>query len=129
MKNATDETASYAWSINVLDIGIIEVKVEETCFLTQQEVEKGLDILKEICAHQKYPLLVDLNRLHGIPHATRVFAIQETKHLFEAAAIISNSPIARLLACFFVAFSRSNPYPTRIFTNHKDALDWLKSDL
>ena len=113
-------------AIKLLDNGIVLVKVTESRFLQYEEVRAGLLALETLCKSSKRPILVDLEHLSGMTHPTRLWAIKASKDLFIAAALVCTSPYSRLMASFFLAFSKSSPFPSKIFKNYEDALDWLK---
>jgi hypothetical protein len=46
----------------------------------------------------------------------------------KAMALVSNSAVGKMVGNFFIILSRP-PYPTRIFSNKEDAINWLKEHL
>jgi hypothetical protein len=75
---------------------------------------------------KRRPLLVDL-RAAGKPmdrEAREYYAGPELAAVVSAAALLVTSPIGRVIGTFFLRLSRTAT-PIRMFTEEREALDWL----
>ena len=69
--------------------------------------------------------ILGLNRkLHSISREARVFYANESASFACAVAILTQSPVSKVIGNFFVGLNKPS-IPTRLFTLEQDALNWL----
>lgn len=73
-----------------------------------------------------YPVVVDISRIKSVTKEARDFLSGgKATEKISAAALYTNSLISRIVANFFLGFSRPD-IPIRIFTSKAEALKWAK---
>jgi hypothetical protein len=77
--------------------------------------------------NEKELLLADTRNLTGISKEAREFLGGEMGIKgIKSAAIMTNSPLSKTIANFFLLINKPK-VPTKMFTNKKEAVKWLKS--
>ena len=74
------------------------------------------------------PTLVIFDRVKGSSKGARDFFAKnpENQAVSSRVALVVNSPIARVVANFFIGLNKTD-FPTRLFNDRGAALDWLRS--
>ena len=93
-----------------------------------KETKKILDDLKKILGSQKVCMLADVTHSGESTREVREFAALEFPKFVKAIAMISESALGRMLANLFFSV-KSQPYPTKMFKEEKEAREWLKQYL
>lgn len=106
------------------DDGILRVQYPQNCHLTLALMEKfhqkRLDVCSEPCA-----LLVHAETVASAEYEAQQFAShEEVAPLVLAMGIIVKSVFTRAMSELFMRFHKP-PYPTRVFTEERAALEWL----
>lgn len=96
------------------------------------DLEVAKDIVesrKKFTKNEPVRILVMQSGLKGIKKEARAYlSSDESIEGIIAAAILSNSAFQRHLANFFVAITVIRPkVPTKLFSDEKDALEWLQN--
>ncbi len=88
-------------------------------------VEKRLEFTK----NKTYPIMITEVGLKQIDREARTFLSSEEAAVgLSASALISKSALTRHLANFFLKITvRRGKLPARVFSNEKEAIEWLKS--
>ncbi len=110
----------------VFDRGII--KAEYTvAHIDHQIAEICIQFRLDNTPEEPLPILIDLRNLRTISKQARdLLASPRAYEKVAACALITNNMVTRLIARFFVHFSRP-PAPTRLFGNKEKAEEWLRS--
>ena len=95
---------------------------------TLEEVKKSMEDFKELIGGKKVCLLADVTHSTESTKETRDYAAAEFPKLIKAIAMISDSALGKMLANLFFSI-KSQPYPTKMFNNEKEAKEWLKQYL
>jgi len=123
-----NEITTSSHKILQLDDGIIKL----ICFTRDETIEKAriaLDAFKIISEGKKNPLLVDIRQQKSISREARLFySGKEFTDQVTSLAFVVESAISKVLANFFLGLNKP-PYPTRLFTNEDEAIEWLKNYL
>ncbi|MCK4764636.1 MAG: STAS/SEC14 domain-containing protein [Candidatus Aminicenantes bacterium] len=79
---------------------------------------------------KKRPLLLDMSKIKSMNKEARDYYARGDKResCEKAVALIIKSPISRILGNFFLGFNKPTE-PTKLFTDEKKALEWLKTFL
>jgi hypothetical protein len=91
---------------------------------TVEESRKTLEDFKKITNGKKFCMLLDVTNSSPTDKETREFAAEELPKIVTALAMISDSPLGRMVANLFFAL-KPPPYPAKMFANEEDAKAWL----
>ncbi len=92
---------------------------------TLEEAKESLEKYRRVNDGKKFCMLADITEATPASKEVREFAAAELPKLIIALAMLSRSPLSRMIANLF--FSLKPPsYPTKMFKNEKDAKAWLK---
>ncbi len=121
----TNEIITSSHKIFFLDTGIIK-DVPFTQDETFDKAKEALDAAKKYTGNRKYPLLVDIRLVKSMSREARQFySSEEVTNNASALAFLAESTISKLLANFFLGLNKP-PYPTKLFTNEDEAIEWLR---
>jgi hypothetical protein len=93
---------------------------------SMEDIRKEMDALRKIIGNKKVCLIIESNsRGTSPPKEQRDFLAEQINSITKAMAIISTSPLSRMVANLFFSF-KPPPYPFKMFSNEKDAKQWIK---
>jgi hypothetical protein len=97
--------------------------------LTREETLQQMEEFKKITGNKKVCLILETNS-HSKPpkKEDRDFIAQQLEEISKAMAIISTSPLSRMIANLFFGL-KPPTYPTKFFSNQKEAQEWIKQYL
>lgn len=94
----------------------------------QAQARENIEAVARLCHAQgrtKVGLLVDIRKLQSIDRPARLlYASDQAASMLLAGALWTDSVISRVLANFFLNFTRP-PVPYRMFDESKPAIEWL----
>jgi hypothetical protein len=94
------------------------------------ELEGARDTIAQlatIAGGRKRPVLVDMRPMSSMSREARRHLIgEEAQRIFCAVALLVDSPLSRVLGNFFLGLNRP-PYPARLFTSERLAVEWLEA--
>ena len=98
---------------------------EESLEDAQENVKAGASL----SGGMKRPILINSRGIKSLRREARMYYAGEenAKHTI-AAAIVISSPVARVIANFFMGLNKTK-FPTRLFTSEEMAIAWLKEFL
>ncbi len=98
---------------------------------TQQDLraaQEQIAALTELLKGKPRPYLVDLRNVKSTNHeARKYFAGRESKAVWNAAALLTGSPLSNAIGNLWLAANNSRGNPVKLFTNEADAIAWLKT--
>jgi hypothetical protein len=104
-------------------VAFAEVSVED---ITLKVARQIVETRYEITNGETYPVIIDISNIKSVTKEARNYLSQgKAIEKISAAALYTNSIIARIVANFFLGFNRPD-IPIRIFTNKTEALKWAK---
>ena len=108
--------------------GILCVTFREGARVTLEDAMESLAAYWSLVGSPKrVPVLVDMRRIASMSDdARRYFSGAETEAGSMGAALVIDSPISKVIANFMIAVNKP-PFPTRMFTDPAEALDWLRA--
>ncbi len=113
--------------INMDKQGIVHLSFQEGSYINLNESKKILSSRKRLLPNTKQFLLVDLTNDPVPNKESKQFANSDDLiNITKAMALITKGNISRIVGNFFFQMKETS-YPTRLFTNKKDAIDWLLS--
>jgi hypothetical protein len=111
------------------DEGIVHADGIEGSEHTKVDAEEATTVIWEVARRQARPLLVDMRRTKSMDRDARAhYAGPATVGVARAVALLTGSPLTRVLASFFMGLSKP-VVPTRMFTSEAEALAWLRGFL
>lgn len=91
---------------------------------SMENVKKSLELWKKLADGKKICFLIDITNILPPDWETRDYIENELNTLINAYAMISNSVLSKTIANVFFAL-KPPKYPIKMFTNEKDAREWL----
>ena len=108
------------------EVGIVRTVVLPNANIVLEDTVRNYEVVKELSQGQRVPMYTDARAVGSASRDVRVYASSDfVVKLVSATAVLVGSPVSRVLGNFFVRLNRP-PYPTRLFTDEAEALDWLK---
>ena len=95
---------------------------------TKEETEKNRQRFKEIFGEKKICMMLDITYAQPTTKKERDEAAPQMGKMVKAIALLTTSPLSRMMANLFFGL-KPPPYPAKIFTNEKEAKEWLKQYL
>ena len=109
-----------------LEDGVFHIVFEKYIIMTLECAKEVLNLRLEITEYKDYPLYVDIRGILSIDRNSRKYlSSQEGTKNALAAAIHVNNPISKFLGNLFIKVDKPEK-PTKLFTDKKNALEWLK---
>jgi hypothetical protein len=90
-----------------------------------EEVKKTIEEFKKIIDGKKVCMLLDVTYSPESTKEIRDYAALEFPKFTKAIAMISKSALGKMLANLFFTL-KTQPYPTKMFTDENEAKAWLK---
>ena len=122
-----DNTQIYETEIGIfwLDADGILCQNSKATPRTMENMKKHIDLIRQITNNAKVCTLADGTHAAPSNKEIRDFVKTELKKSTKAMAILSSSPLGTLLANFIILFNRQD-IPIKLFTNEKEAKEWLR---
>ncbi|UPT67367.1 MAG: STAS/SEC14 domain-containing protein [Sphingobacteriales bacterium JAD_PAG50586_3] len=95
---------------------------------TMEEIRQQLEDFNKMAQGRKFCMLGDVTNSTPSSKETREFAATEIPKLVIAMAMVSASPMGRMLANLFFALKPA-PYPAKMFATVAEAKAWLRQYL
>lgn len=105
------------------DKGIL-FSVTKPTKLNIEIMEEYMTFIKSIVKDQKVCILTDISKASPMDKQTRDYTAVQLQHISKAMAIISSTPLGKTLGRIFLQLD-GQPYPARMFSNEKEAKEWL----
>jgi microsomal dipeptidase-like Zn-dependent dipeptidase len=91
---------------------------------TMEEAIKSVEDFKKITGGKKVCMLADVTNSAETTKEMRDWAAIELPKLIKAIAMVSQSPLGKMLANLFFRVKKQ-PYPVKMFTDEEEAKEWL----
>lgn len=95
---------------------------------TLEEAVKSTEDFKKMLNGKQVCMVLDITNSSPSPKEVRDYSSKELIKFTKAMALISKSALGRMVANLFFGL-QPPPYPAKMFTNEKDAKEWLKQYL
>lgn len=121
--NTKETPRSYYWlgDNNILYV----VSKKNAPKVNIDETRKMLDDFADAANGKRFCILADVTYSTPNDKATREFIAEEFPKIVSALAMISASPLGRMVANLFFSL-KPTPYPAKMFSTEKEAVEWLK---
>lgn len=93
-----------------------------------EEVKDIIATFKKLIGDNKICLLADASNSSESTKEVRDYIALEFPKFIKAIAILSDSALGKMLANLFFKL-KTQPYPTKMFNNEKEAKEWLQQFL
>lgn len=105
--------------------GFVELIFDDDTFIEVSNGHQVVEILNSYLGDEKVPILQVLGKHMHFSKEAREFAITKRGHknVLINAYVLDSLP-HKILANFYIKFNKP-PFPTKIFSTRKEALDWL----
>lgn len=116
--------------MTLLEPSIVMLDIDEGMELGSEDIFELNSASMQLCDQTSYAILTLMNKpgIISTPEARKTGAEMHLKFPKVADALVVNSLAEKLIANFYIKFNRPS-VPTRMFTNEKDALSWLREQL
>ena len=92
---------------------------------TMENQKKNYDFIREISNNKKVYILTDTTTSSPLDKKIRIYVEKEVTTVFKAMAIISHSPLGKMIANSFLMIH--SPFiPVKLFSGEKEAKEWLE---
>lgn len=111
--------------------GILYSRPKESAPIAQsiEDIRTEMIKLREFLGGKKVSMIIESNSKASSPPKSQRDVIEaELNSITKAMAIISTSPLSRMVANLFFSF-KPPQYPFKMFSNEDDALNWVKQYL
>ena len=109
--------------------GIILCSVIKDVIMDLEDGKENVEVFKKLGNGKLVPVLVDIRETFTITKVCRnYYASKEAATVMTSVALIIGSPLSRLLGNFMIGLNKT-VFPTKLFTNKKEAIKWLKTFL
>jgi hypothetical protein len=93
---------------------------------TKEQIAADMDMLRKFLGNQKMCMVLEANPASKPPSKEmRDYIAEEINSITKAMAIVTNSPLSRMVANLFFSFKPPS-YPVKMFGNENDARNWVK---
>jgi hypothetical protein len=112
------------------DEDILHVRVQVASEITREMMDESIAIGRAVTSGRRYALLVNLGKATSMTREARAFMSERNSpaNTNVAVALVTGSPISRILGNFFIGFNRPHR-PVRLFGSEGDAAQWLREIL
>lgn len=109
------------------DNGIL-ISLSKSVKRTVENIGKNVELVKQITDNKPIPLLIYLTNSPVPDKETQRFSTEQLPKIYKAMAMVSNQRLAKFIMNLLFAF-RPSPIPMKSFSNHDEAIGWLKQYL
>jgi hypothetical protein len=97
--------------------------------LSREQIASEMQKLRKFLNNKKVCLVSESDPNSRPPKKEdRDYIADEISSIVKALAIITNSPVSRMLANLFFSF-KPPQYPVKMFSSEKDAVEWIRQYL
>jgi hypothetical protein len=94
-----------------------------------EQIKSEMNELRNIIGEKKVCIVMETNnRGTSPPKEQRDFIAKEINSITKAMALVTSSPLSRMVANIFFSF-KPPTYPYKLFSNEEDAREWIKQYL
>lgn len=124
-QNITETELFWIW---LNEDGALCTKYKKNINVTHTALKDTYDVIHKMIGNKKVCNLVDISNRTDSNKEIRDYALEENSKFVIAQAIISDSKLTKFIADLFITLKKT-PFPIQMFTNERDAKEWLKKYL
>jgi hypothetical protein len=91
---------------------------------TMEQTKQALEDFKKIIGNKKVCLIIDVTNTAESTKEVRDYVAIEFPKFIKAIAMISKSPLGKMLANLFFKVKKQ-PYPVKMFNDEREAKEWI----
>jgi hypothetical protein len=112
--------------VELMNNGIMYIHIKSGCELELTDAVFIVEAMGKIGGGKKYPVLIDAGEFSSVDKEARIFSASIESNIYTLADAIAYCNLAqKLLASFYL--KHNHPVvPTAIFSEKKEAIEWLK---
>ena len=88
------------------------------------DVKEIFNAIKKLNPDKKALLLADISFIKNVKREVRQYASYGGADILKATAIITKTPLSKVVGNFFIGLNRMTT-PVQLFSTEKDAINWL----
>jgi len=108
--------------------GILYVIAKKAPELSLEVQKEQMEAFKRKLDGKKICSIMDVTNTSSSSKEARDYNTKELPTIFKAIAFIINNPLSRMIAHLYLGFSPLK-FPVKMFSNEKDAKEWIKNYL
>ena len=115
-------------TVSVDDKGIVRITLKELFEVTADDVEEYVKLSLKVANGIARPVLFDTRNVSNLtPMAMKKLVDQRFEEITKASALLVNPsmPLTSLAISFLLKL-KQEPFPIKVFTDKKEALNWLE---
>lgn len=116
-------------SISLLKEGLLYIHLKSNTTITLTDCLQAVSAMGKITKGKKLPVLIDAGDFCSINNESRVYAASKAANIFTVADAIAVYDSGQQLIANFYLNNNKPTVPTKIFSNKKEAIDWLKAQI
>ncbi len=114
-------------SVRLRDDGVVHVVIRDGAVLDGDSTRELFATYRELGGEGRLLILSDVRSMAGsTPESRALASSDDATQLMAAAAVIVGSRMTRMMVNLFMRLSRP-AYPTRLFNDEANAVEWLHS--
>jgi hypoxanthine phosphoribosyltransferase len=110
------------------DNGIVYSVIKDIPTQTLEETVKNIEDFEKVIGDKKVCMVIDVTNSGETSREIRDYVAKEFPKFVKAIAMISKSALGKMLANLFFTI-RTQPYPTKMFTEEEEAKKWIEQYL
>jgi hypothetical protein len=103
---------------------LVSISKKDAPQIGREQSRTQIEEVWKAAGEKKVCLLLDITHAKPGKREDREFAAEELAKLVKAMALISSSPLGKMVANLFFNL-KPPPYPTKMFTDENEARKWL----
>lgn len=115
--------------VTLLKEGILHIHLKANSEVSLNDAVSAVEKMGELSKGKKLPVFIDAGEFCSIDSEARIFSASKESNVYTLAdAIAYNNLGQKLIAIFYL--NQNNPtVPTKVFSEKKEAVTWLKTFL
>jgi hypothetical protein len=105
--------------------GILFIVSKKGPELPLEEQKKQTEAFRQKLDGKKICAIIDVTNASPSSKETREYSTKVLPELFKAIAFVTRSAVGKMMAHLYFGF-KPLPFPAKVFSNEKDALEWIK---
>ncbi len=115
--------------VSLLKEGILHIHLKEHSEITLNDAVLAVEEMGKISNGKKLPVFIDAGEFCTIDKEVRLFSASEESNIYTLADAIAYSNLGQKLIANFYLQQNNPSVPTKIFSEKKEAIAWLKTFL
>ncbi|MCK4760933.1 MAG: STAS/SEC14 domain-containing protein [Candidatus Aminicenantes bacterium] len=128
MKNEVTETSTT--KIWLSRDNICHVELLPDVEITLDDMKKNVAATYNVVGGKKALIFIDIRKVKYMTREARLYPSgREMEKVTAAAALLTGSPVSKVVGNFFLGLNKPPTHPIKLFTSEEKAVEWLKTFL